>query len=66
MKKSQLSMLPVSNGLPGYRSQGSLAPSLGAFQITHFYICVIVSVILSPHLTLQNAHTILPPHMMIK
>ena len=66
MKQSQLSMLPVSTGLPGYCSQGSLAPSLGAFQITHFYICVIVRVIPSPHLTLQSAHTILAPHMMIK
>ena len=65
MKKSQLSMLPVSIELPGSRSQGSLAPLLGAFQTTHLYSRVIASVIPSPHLTLQNAHTILGPHAMI-
>ena len=47
----------VSIGLPGSLSLGSYAPSLRAFQIK--YIRVIPSVIPSPHLTLQNAHTIL-------
>ena len=48
--------VPVSIGLPGSCSQGSYSPSLGAFQIKHLYIRVILSVIPSPHLTLQT-HT---------
>ena len=50
--------------LPSSLSQGIYAPSLGAFQIKHFYIRVIPSVILTT-LDTANAHTILEPHVMI-
>ena len=46
--------MPVALGLPGSLSQRSYALSLGAFQINHLYICVLPSVIPSPHLTLQT------------
>ena len=39
--------MPVAIELPGSLSQRSYAPSLGAFQIKHLYIYVILSVI--PH-----------------
>ena len=35
------------------------------FQIKHLYICVIPSVIPSPHFDAANAHAILTPHVMI-
>ena len=62
-KKYRLSMLPVSIGLPGSRSQGSYAPSLGALNIFIFMSYRV----LSPHqLDTANAHTILTSHMMAK
>ena len=63
--QSPLQPMPVSLGLHGSLSQGSYALSLGAFQIKHLYINVILSVIPSPHLT-QQTRTILVPHVMIK
>ena len=48
--QSPLQPMPVFLEIPSSLSQGSYAPSLGAFQIKHLYTCVIRSIILSPHL----------------